>query len=82
MIDYTLGYMKVVSPIIHLKSKIFIFDRYYYDYYIDQKRSKTNLPYWIVRFGEILLPKPDLILCLGGDPEKSTNVNRKPVFKK
>lgn len=70
MIDYTLGYMKVVSPIIHLKSKIFIFDRYYYDYYIDQKRSKTNLPYWIVRFGEILLPKPDLILCLGGDPEK------------
>lgn len=70
LIDYTLGYMKIVLPIIHTKSKIFIFDRYYYDYYIDQKRSKTNLPHWIIKFGEALLPKPDLILCLGGDPEK------------
>lgn len=70
MIDYTFGYMKTVYPTIHLKSKIFIFDRYYYDYYIDQKRSKTNLPKWIISLGELFLPKPDLILCLGGTPEK------------
>lgn len=70
MIDYTLGYMKKVWPAIHTKSKVFIFDRYYYDYYIDQKRSRTTLPKSIIRMGECFLPKPDLILCLGGDPQK------------
>ena len=70
MIDYTLGYMKVVFPVIHLKSKVFIFDRYYYDYYIDQKRSKTKLPKLMIKLGELFLPKPDIILCLGGDPKK------------
>ena len=52
------------------KSKVFIFDRYYYDYYIDQRRSRTSLPHWILRFGEIFVPTPDLTLCLGGDPKK------------
>lgn len=70
MIDYTLGYMCKIWPQIHSKSKIFIFDRYYYDYYWDQKRSRTCLPSWIIRIGEIIVPKPDLILCLGGSPSK------------
>lgn len=70
MIDYTIGYMVKVWPQIHSKSKVFIFDRYYYDYYWDQKRSRTKLPMWIIKFGEMILPTPDLILCLGGDPSK------------
>lgn len=70
LIDYTIGYLKTVFPVIHTKSKIFIFDRYYYDYYIDQKRSKTNLPDWVIKIGELFVPKPDIILCLGGSPEK------------
>lgn len=69
LIDYTIGYLKIVFPVIHTKSKIFIFDRYYYDYYIDQKRSKTNLPNWIIKLGELFIPKPDIILCLGGNPQ-------------
>ncbi len=69
MIDYTFGYYKKVWLQIHTKSKVFIFDRYYYDYYIDQKRSRTSLPRWIIRIGEVFVPKPDLILCLGGNPE-------------
>ncbi|MDO4310335.1 MAG: hypothetical protein Q4C43_06395 [Prevotella sp.] len=68
MIDYTLGYAKVVM--LSKKSSLFIFDRYYYDYYIDQKRLRTNLPQWILRVGEYILPRPDLILCFGGDPQK------------
>lgn len=70
MIDYTFGYLKTVWPHIHTKSKVFIFDRYYYDYYIDQRRSRTSLPHWILRLGECFVPKPDLTLCLGGDPKK------------
>lgn len=70
MIDYTFGYMKTVLPQVLTKSKVFIFDRYYYDYYIDQRRSRTSLPHWILRFGECFVPSPDLTLCLGGDPKK------------
>lgn len=70
MLDYTFGYMKKVWIPIHSKSKVFIFDRYYYEFYLDQKRSHVKLPNWVVGFGELFLPKPDLILCLGGDPEK------------
>jgi len=70
LVDYTIGYLKVVWPQIHAKSKVYVFDRYYYDYYIDQRRSRTNLPPWILRIGEWFLPKPDLIMCLGGDPKK------------
>ena len=70
MLDYTLGFMKKIWLPIHSKSKVFIFDRYYYEFYLDQKRSHVKLPNWVVRVGEFFLPKPDLILCLGGDPEK------------
>ena len=70
MIDYTWGYLRRVWLPIHSKSKVFIFDRYYYEYYFDQKRSHVNLPMWVIRLGEFFIPKPDLILCLGGDPEK------------
>ena len=70
MIDYTVGYFKNVWSVIHTKSKVFIFDRYYYDYYIDQLRTRTSLPQWILKIGELFVPQPDLILCLGGDSEK------------
>ena len=70
MLDYTLGYLKKVWLPVHSKSKVFIFDRYYYEYYLDQRRSCVKLPNCIVRIGEMFLPKPDLILCLGGDPKK------------
>lgn len=70
MIDYTFGYMKVVWPQIRTKSKVYIFDRYYYDYYIDQKRSRISLPNWVIRMGEFFVPKPDLIICLGGNPKE------------
>lgn len=68
--DYTWGYIVKVYPKIKTRSYIYIFDRYYYDYYIDPQRSLISLPYWILRIGEYVLPKPDIILCLGGDPEK------------
>lgn len=70
MHDYTWGYLVKVWSKIRIRSYVYIFDRYYYDYYIDPRRSSTKLPHWILRLGEFCIPKPDLILCLGGDPEK------------
>lgn len=70
MHDYTWGYLLNVFPKIRTRSYVYLFDRYYYDYYIDQHRSLINLPKWVIRLGELFVPKPDIILCLGGEPEK------------
>jgi hypothetical protein len=37
---------------------------------IDPKRCAVKLPPGLARFFSWFIPKPDLILCLGGDPEK------------
>lgn len=70
LLDYTLGYFKTIWPQVSFKCKLFIFDRYYYDYYVDQRRMGILLPKWLIRIGEIFVPKPDLVICLGGDPQK------------
>ena len=68
--DYTWGYWLKIWPIISTQSAVFVMDRYYYDYYIDQSRSRTHLPDWIIRFFDFFVPSPDIIICLGGDPDK------------
>lgn len=70
LIDYSLGYFRIVWRQIVAHTKVFVFDRYYYDYYIDARRYRIKLPHWILRVGELLVPRPDVILCLGGVPEK------------
>lgn len=67
MIDYTWGYFRKIYP---SERKVWFFDRYYYDYYIDQRRARLSLPQWVLKMFGALVPSPDLILCLGADPEK------------
>lgn len=69
LFDYSIGYLFKVYFFIKLRSTIFIFDRYYYDYYIDQKRYRIKLPNSFIRLGEFLIPKIDLIVCLGSKSE-------------
>lgn len=68
LMDYSFGYFWKVWRQIALHSKVVIFDRYYYDYYFDAWRYLVSLPRWILRAFEIFVPQPDIILCLGGDP--------------
>jgi thymidylate kinase len=68
-IDYIFGYWFKVYPIMVKKSSIWVFDRYYYDYLIDPKRGRIKLPRWIINGIRILLPEPNIILCLGTAPE-------------
>lgn len=68
LIDYSLGYLKKIWLSKHTKSHVHIFDRYYYDYFIDPYRLRVKLPWWIIRLGEFFVPCPDIILCLGGNP--------------
>ena len=76
MLDYTFGYMRSVFPQVCTRYHVFIFDRYFYDYYIDQRRAHVKLPKCVYNFFELFVPTPDIILCLGGDPHKI--YNRKP----
>lgn len=69
LLDYSFGYFRKIWFVKHTKAHVALFDRYYYDYYIDPHRLGVRLPKWIVRAGECIVPKPDIILCLGGKPE-------------
>lgn len=67
-IDYTLGYWFKIWPIMVKRPTLVIFDRYYYEYMIDPRRCAVRLPCGWARFFSWFIPKPSLILCLGGDP--------------
>lgn len=75
-LDYTFGFYLKVWPKKAIRSCVWIFDRYYYDYLIDPKRGRIKLPQWLLKFGQFIIPEPDIILCLGTDAE--TIHNRKP----
>lgn len=75
-VDYTLGYWMKIYPRKAFHSCVWIFDRYYYEYLIDPRRTRVTLPKWVFKAGLLLIPEPDLILCLGANPE--TIYARKP----
>ncbi len=64
-LDFALGHFKVLFW--KARGHIVVTDRYYYDYYL-QPHWK-NVPRWFLRFCEITVPKPDLILFLYCQPE-------------
>ena len=68
LIDYIIGYWVRIRPQISKTPTIFLFDRYAYDLLIDPKRLRINLPRWVLRVFTMLVPRPDLIICLHGDP--------------
>lgn len=69
-LDYTWGYFRKVFLDKALNTHVWLFDRYYYDFYIDQRRARLNIPNWIIRMYGWFVPTPDLTICLGGDPKK------------
>lgn len=69
-IDYVVGYWAKIYPILVKRPSMVIFDRYYYEYMIDPRRCAVKLPRGWARFWSWFIPRPDLILCLGGEPEK------------
>lgn len=62
-IDYVLGYWFKTRPQC-AKGRIYIYDRYFYDFIIDPFRSKINLPKWVRVMYWKAIPKPDLIFFL------------------
>ena len=64
-LDFALGNFKMIFW--KSRGHIVVTDRYYYDYYM-QPHWK-NMPRWLLRFCEITVPKPDMILFLYCQPD-------------
>ncbi|HLH77850.1 MAG TPA: hypothetical protein VKV28_13690 [Candidatus Binataceae bacterium] len=62
-IDYILGYSLLIRPSL-VRSNLVIFDRYYTDLLIDPQRYRLNVPAWLVRGLERIIPRPGLTLIL------------------
>jgi len=69
MLDYVFGYWVKVRPRIAKNPTIFLFDRYAYDLMIDSRRFRIKLPFGLLRLLIFFMPRPDLVICLHGDPE-------------
>lgn len=67
-VDYIFGYLLKVRTQLG-KGHLVVFDRYYYDYYMDKIRYRLNLPDGIILAFMKLIPAPDVIFVLKGDPE-------------
>jgi thymidylate kinase len=66
--DFILGYFLKILPK-KRKGSCILFDRYYYDYFVDPIRYGYNLPKRIFKIGLAFIPKPDLTIYLDNTPE-------------
>ena len=66
-LDYVLGFWIKVFPSLVRCPSIWIFDRYFHDLLTDPRRARLALPRWVIRLYSLVIPRPDIILCLGAD---------------
>lgn len=62
-LDFLIGYFLKIYPL-KIKRHLVIFDRYYYDYYVDLKRYQFNLPKFLPHLFSFMIPQPDLVFVL------------------
>lgn len=67
-IDYVLGYNILVRKKC-IQKQLVVFDRYYYDYFVDMKRYRYSLPKWLPKAFAWCIPTPDIIFILDGTPD-------------
>ncbi|MFZ4777839.1 MAG: hypothetical protein ACOYM3_20920, partial [Terrimicrobiaceae bacterium] len=66
LFDYIVGYMVKILPFL-LRSRLVVFDRYFYDLLVDPKRYRYGGSMKWVRACFHLVPTPDLVLMLDGN---------------
>lgn len=67
-LDYVLGYWCKVRWQVS-KGHLVVFDRYYYDYYLDKLRYRLTISDKTLDLFKGIIPKPDITFLLIGDPE-------------
>ena len=67
-LDYIIGWQKCVRNDVHY-DRYSVFDRYSYDFIVDPRRTKLNLPESIRTFFVKLTPQPGIVFVLNAKPE-------------
>ena len=62
-LEFLLGSHLRIRPVT-FRGGLVLIDRYYYDFFVDQRRYRLSVPLFIVRLGLFFLKKPDLVLLL------------------
>lgn len=66
--DYVLGYWLFIRRKC-AQHHVVIFDRYFYDFIVDPRRSRIDLPLWVRKIFLRLTPQPDLVFFLDCDAD-------------
>lgn len=80
LIDFTVGYYVKIIPL-KWKAKLVVFDRYYYDYYVDMYRYHYSLPKWFPRIFGFIIPRPAVTFVLYAQPEVIYNRKKELTFE-
>lgn len=67
-LDYIIGWQKCVRNDVHY-DRYSVFDRYSYDFIVDPRRTRLNLPENIRTFFVKLTPQPGIVFVLNAKPE-------------
>lgn len=67
-LDYVVGYWARIRQRC-ITGQTVIFDRYFYDFIVDPRRSRLSLPSGLTRAFLLLTPKPDIVFILTAAPE-------------
>jgi thymidylate kinase len=67
-LEFFLGSHLRLRPLT-FRGGLVLIDRYYYDFFVDQRRYRLRVPQSIVRLGYLFLKKPDLVVLLDAPAE-------------
>ncbi len=62
-LEFFLGSHLQFRPVL-FRGGLVLIDRYYYDFFVDQRRYRLQVPHWVVRAMFALLRQPDLVFLL------------------
>jgi thymidylate kinase len=66
-LEFCLGSHLSLRPIT-FRGGLVLIDRYYYDFFVDQRRYRMRVPQWAVRCGRVCVKAPDLVLLFDAPP--------------
>jgi len=67
-LEFAVGSHLCFRPVT-FRGGLVLVDRYYYDFFVDQRRYRLKVPQWLVRLGYAFVKKPDLVLLLDAPAE-------------
>lgn len=66
--EFAIGSLIKLRPLL-FSNRMIIFDRYYHDFEVDQKRYRLQIPQAVIKLGKSFLRPPDMIFGLTASPE-------------